>query len=79
MTTLHDLLEAHVGAGTVPGAVGVVARGDRVEIAAVGSQDVGGSVPMARDSIFRVASITKSVTAAALLILVEEGRTQVTE
>ncbi|MFF0778278.1 serine hydrolase domain-containing protein [Streptomyces sp. NPDC003720] len=74
MTTLHDLLEAHVGAGTVPGAVGVVARGDRVEIAAVGSQDVGGSVPMARDSIFRVASITKSVTAAALLILVEEGR-----
>lgn len=74
MTTLHDLLEAHVGAGALPGAVGLVARGDEVEVVAVGSQDTGDGAPMARDSIFRVASITKSVTAAALLILVEEGR-----
>ncbi|WP_225850166.1 serine hydrolase [Streptomyces sp. HPF1205] len=74
MTTLPDLLEAHVGAGTLPGAVGLVTRGDQVEVAAVGAQDTGDGAPMARDSIFRVASITKSVTAAALLILVEEGR-----
>ncbi len=73
MTTLHDLLEAHVRADTLPGAVGLVARGDQVEVVAVGGQDVGDGAPMARDSIFRVASITKSVTAAALLILVEEG------
>ncbi|KUM84420.1 MULTISPECIES: serine hydrolase domain-containing protein [Streptomyces] len=74
MTTLHDLLETHVGAGTLPGAVGLVAQGDQVEVAAVGAQDAGDGAPMARDSIFRVASITKSVTAAALLVLVEEGR-----
>ncbi|MFE7961103.1 serine hydrolase domain-containing protein [Streptomyces sp. NPDC057413] len=74
MTTLYDLLEAHVRAGSLPGAVGLVARGDQVEVAAVGAQDAEGGAPMARDSLFRVASITKSVTAAALLILVEEGR-----
>ncbi|MFI9246116.1 hypothetical protein ACIGXF_26930 [Streptomyces sp. NPDC053086] len=57
MTTLHDLLEAHVGAGTLPGAVGLVARGDQVEVAAVGAHEAGGGAPMARDSIFRVASM----------------------
>ncbi|MFF9408257.1 serine hydrolase domain-containing protein [Streptomyces anandii] len=75
MTTLHDLLEAHIGAGRLPGAVAVVARGDgRVEAEAAGSQDAAGSAPMTRKSIFRVASLTKAVTAAAVLVLVEEGR-----
>ncbi|PPS91450.1 serine hydrolase domain-containing protein [Streptomyces sp. MH60] len=74
MTTLHDLLEAHVGAGTLPGAVALVARGDQVEVVATGSQDAEGDAPMTRDSIVRVASITKSVTAAAVLVLVDEGR-----
>lgn len=50
-----------------------VAVHNPVPVVAVGAQDAGGGVLMARDSIFRVASITKSVTAAALLILVEEG------
>ncbi|MET7320147.1 serine hydrolase domain-containing protein [Streptomyces sp. NPDC005549] len=74
MTTLHDLLDAHVGAGTLPGAVALVARGDQVEVVATGSQDAEGDAPMTRDSIVRVASITKSVTAAAVLVLVDEGR-----
>jgi len=72
MTGLHDVLHSHVAAGTVPGAVGLVARGDQVEVQAVGSAAVGGG-PMAADSIFRLASITKPVTAAAVMILVEEG------
>ncbi|SFY28513.1 beta-lactamase family protein [Streptomyces atratus] len=74
MSNLHDLLERRVGGGSAPGAVGLVARGDRVEVAAVGSADAGGTVPMARDSIFRIASMTKPVTAAATMMLVEEGR-----
>jgi CubicO group peptidase (beta-lactamase class C family) len=40
---------------------------------AVGSVDADGTAPMARDSIFRVASITKPITAAAVLMLVEDG------
>src|SRR5207342_3021286 len=63
----------YVAAGTVPGAVALVTRGDQVEVQAVGSAAVGGG-PMAADSIFRLASITKPLTAAAVMILVEEGR-----
>ncbi|MFF4291734.1 serine hydrolase domain-containing protein, partial [Streptomyces sp. NPDC001633] len=71
---LHATLRRHVEAGAVPGAVGLVARGDDVEVVAVGHTDVEGSAPMARDSVFRIASVTKPITAAALLMLVDEGR-----
>jgi len=73
VANLHDTLDAHVGHGSVPGAVGLVARGDRIEAAAVGSVSLGGA-PMTRDSIFRLASITKPVTAAAVMLLVQDGR-----
>ncbi|MGW3685357.1 serine hydrolase domain-containing protein [Streptomyces sp. NPDC005125] len=73
-TDLHDILDAHVSKWTVPGAVGLVARGDRTEVQAAGSADVEGTVPMARDSIFRIASMTKPIVAAAVMMLVEEGR-----
>ncbi|MFI5669972.1 serine hydrolase domain-containing protein [Streptomyces sp. NPDC051704] len=72
MSDLRDILERHVSSGSLPGAVGLVARGDRVEVAAVGSADLGGTAPMVRDSIFRIASMTKPVTAAATMALVEE-------
>jgi CubicO group peptidase (beta-lactamase class C family) len=74
MSNLHHVLQTNVGDGSVPGAVGLVARGDRVEVQAAGSADAGGTSPMARDSIFRIASITKPITAAAVMMLVEDGR-----
>jgi CubicO group peptidase (beta-lactamase class C family) len=74
MTRLHDILQTHVSNGPVPGAVGLVAHGDRVEVQAVGSADVDGTSPLARDSIFRIASITKPITAAAVMMLVEDGQ-----
>jgi len=73
MTKLREVLEAHVEGGLLPGAVGLVARGDQVEVEAVGYVDVEGSAPMARDSVFRIASITKPVTAVAVMMLVEDG------
>ena len=73
MAGLRGTLRAYVENGSVPGAVGLVARGDRMKVAAVGSMAVGGT-PMARDSIFRFASITKPITAAAVMMLVEDGR-----
>src|SRR5690349_10349255 len=66
MTTLRKLLEHHVGNGALPGAVALVARGDDVDVEVAGAA-------MARDSIFRLASVTKPVTAAALLVLVDDG------
>ncbi|UYQ65646.1 serine hydrolase domain-containing protein [Streptomyces peucetius] len=71
---LHKLLSRHVDNGSVPGAVALVGRGDQVDVAAVGHVDVAGTAPMVRDSIFRIASITKPVVAAAVMMLVEDGR-----
>ncbi|MFJ4713326.1 serine hydrolase domain-containing protein [Streptomyces sp. NPDC088785] len=71
---LAGVLAPHVTKGPVPGAVGLVARGDEVEVAVVGHADAEGTVPLARDSIFRIASITKPVVAAAVMTLIEDGR-----
>jgi CubicO group peptidase (beta-lactamase class C family) len=74
VTNLRDILAASVDSGAVPGAVALVAHGDDVEVAAVGAVDVEGSRPMERDSIFRIASLTKPMVAAAAMMLVDDGQ-----
>ena len=74
MSNLREILQAHVSGGLVPGVVGLVARGSRVEVQAVGWADADATCPMARDSIFRIASLTKPIIAAAVMMLVEDGR-----
>ncbi|NGO76266.1 beta-lactamase family protein [Streptomyces sp. YC504] len=74
MTALHTLLQRYVDEGAVPGAVALIAHGGRVEVQAAGTAGVGSSTPMARDTIFRIASITKPIVAAAVLMLIEDGR-----
>ena len=76
MPDLRSLLQRHVDEGGLPGVVGLVAHGEQVEVATVGSVDVEGSAPMHRESQFRIASITKPLTAAAGMLLVDEGRLQ---
>ena len=58
----------------MPGAVALLARGENVTVEAVGTHTVEGGIPMARDSIFRIASLTKPITAAAVMLLVDERR-----
>ncbi|MFJ6567585.1 serine hydrolase domain-containing protein [Streptomyces sp. NPDC091292] len=74
MTGLRDTLQPYVSDGSVAGAVGLLARGDRIDVQAVGALDADGTTPMARDSIFRIASLTKPVVAAAVLMLIEDGK-----
>ncbi|MBA3905673.1 MAG: beta-lactamase family protein [Pseudonocardiales bacterium] len=76
---VRELLESFVKDETVPGAVALLARGDDVEVTTVGSVDVEGTAPMARDSLFRIASLTKPITAAAVMVLVEDGRVALDE
>lgn len=73
MTGLRELLESSVDDGSVPGAAALVTRGDRAEVVAAGFTDVERTTPMARDSIFRIASITKPIGAAAVMMLIEDG------
>lgn len=74
MTDLTGVLRPFVDAGALPGAVAAVGRGERIEVVTVGSIDVAGTAPMARDTIVRLASLSKPITAAAVLQLVEAGR-----
>ncbi len=67
-------MAARVAQGELPGAVWLVARGDDVSVDSVGVTHVGGSAPMRRGTIFRIASMTKAVTAGAVMMLVEEGK-----
>ena len=73
MTRLQTLLQAFIDAGTIPGAVGLVAKGDQVEVASVGLATVDPAQPMNRDTIFRIASVTKPIVAAAAMMLVDDG------
>ena len=63
---------SHVGEDKVPGLVALVASGDDVHVEALGTLAVGGR-PVERTSLYRIASMTKPVTAAATLALVREG------
>src|SRR5579863_6075901 len=71
---LRSALEAHVARGYASGAVALVGQGDETRVVAVGSKVAGAAEPMTRDTIFRIASMTKPITAAAAMILIEEGR-----
>jgi len=71
---LREVLTRHVEAGDVPGLVALVARRGEVHVEAIGTLEAGGSEPMRRDTIFRIASVTKQIAAAAAMTLVEECR-----
>jgi CubicO group peptidase (beta-lactamase class C family) len=69
---MHGVMAAHVEAGEMPGMVTLVSRRGETHVDAIGMQAFDGHEPMRRDTIFRIASLTKPVTAAAAMILVEE-------
>jgi len=71
---LHDAMTRYVERGEVAGVAMLVSRHDEVWVDTVGRQDRDRGEPMRRDSIFRIASMTKPITAVAAMILVEEGR-----
>jgi CubicO group peptidase (beta-lactamase class C family) len=68
-------MKEYVTAGKTAGVVTLVARhGHVAALDAVGYQDLETKTPMRTDTIFRLASVTKPVTCAAVMILVDEGR-----
>jgi CubicO group peptidase (beta-lactamase class C family) len=79
LARLHDAMAAHVASGAVPGVVAGVSRRGEVHVDAVGAKALGGGEPMQRDTIFRIASMTKPVTAVAAMILVEECKLRLDE
>ena len=70
----ENLIAQQIKPDALPGAVWLVAHGDDVVARALGARAIGSQAPMQRDTIFRIASMTKVVTAACVLMLVEEGK-----
>ena len=67
-------LKQTVATTKIPAVVAMVADADHVLYSsAFGSRDVAGHAPVAVDSIFRIASMTKPVTSVAVMMLVEKG------
>ncbi len=75
---MHDVMARHVDSGAVPGLVTLVSRRGKVHVDAIGAKAVGGG-PIARDTIFRIASLSKPITAVAAMILVEECKIRLDE
>jgi CubicO group peptidase (beta-lactamase class C family) len=70
---LHAALAARVAQQELPGLVALVARGDDVHVECLGTTAVDGGAPMRRETLFRVASLTKPMLAAVTLMLIDDG------
>jgi CubicO group peptidase (beta-lactamase class C family) len=68
---MHDVMAGYVERGVAPGIVTLVSRRDEVHVDAIGQKAIDGD-PIQRDTIFRISSMTKPITAAAAMILIEE-------
>jgi CubicO group peptidase (beta-lactamase class C family) len=76
---MHRVLSGYVERNEMPGLVALVSRHDDVHVETLGTMSAGDPSPMKRDAIFRIASLTKPITAAAAMILVEECKIRLDE
>src|SRR5215467_11660425 len=80
LARIHDAVLKHVEAKDVAGAVALVARrGKIVYFESQGLADVEAKKAMAKDSIFRLASMSKPITAVAVMMMLEEGKVRLTD
>ena len=70
---VRQAIERRVANGFAAGIVVLVGEGEASEVVAAGAQSLDGP-PMRPDTLFRIASMTKPITAAATLMLVEDGK-----
>ena len=73
LATVSDRMRSHVESGAVPGLVTLLASGDEVHVETMGRLALDAGPALERDAIFRIASLTKPITAAAAMLLVDDG------
>ena len=80
LARIGQAVSADVEKGRLPGGVILVARKGRVAyFEAVGFRDKASGAPMTKDAIFRIYSMTKPFTSVGVMMLVEEGRIQLSD
>jgi len=74
---IEPMIRGYIDRQLIPGAVAIVARqGKIVHFDVQGFQNVEKQIPMTKETIFRIASMTKPITSVALMMLYEQGRFQ---
>ena len=71
---LRDYFHQKVNEGKFAGTVILLAKDDRIWLDVFGQQDIEAGIPMAENTLFRLASMTKPVTSVAVMMLVENGK-----
>src|SRR4051812_43935107 len=80
LNRIHTMVKKHIDAGEISGAVMLVARKGQIAYLDVqGVQDVESKTPMTRDSVFRMASMTKPVIGVSIMMMLEEGKVRLTD
>lgn len=75
LAAIGPALKGLVDQSALAGVVTLIWRkGEVVQVNTIGQRDIEGGLPMTRDTLFRIASMTKPVTTLAALMLVEEGK-----
>jgi CubicO group peptidase (beta-lactamase class C family) len=80
LARIHEAVQRHIDAKAISGAVTLVARNGRVaHLEAHGLIDLESKRPMPKDGIFRLASMSKPITAVAVTMLLEEGKVRLSD
>ena len=79
LARMRETMTGYVARGEVPGMITAISRRGETHVEAIGSKAIGAADPMRADTIFRIASMTKPVTAVAAMILVEECKLRLDE
>ena len=80
LARVREAVQRHVDAGQVSGAVTLVARRGKIaHFESYGVMDLESKKPMPKDGIFRLASMSKPITAVAVMMMVEEGKVRLTD
>jgi CubicO group peptidase (beta-lactamase class C family) len=74
LARMHAALERQVECGNLSGLVALVDHEEREHLETIGTMGFGNPAPIRRDTLFRLASTTKPITAIGAMILVEECR-----
>ena len=77
---IHDAVQRHLAAGSISGAVTLVARHGKIaHLEAHGLLDIESKRAMPKDGVFRLASMSKPITAVAVMMMVEEGKVRLSD
>jgi CubicO group peptidase (beta-lactamase class C family) len=80
LARIHDMVQRHIDAHDISGAVTLVARNGKVaHFEAHGLADIETKKPMSRDSLFWIMSMTKPVVGTSVLMMMEEGKLRLTD